>query len=571
MKLFPANATDFTNLGYGILSEVTQAKVNEDRNGEYELTFKYPMTGRLYDLLEVRLIVTAKHNPYDDEQPFRIYKISRPINGIVTVNCHHVSYDLSFIPISPFTAPNIYEVFRILNGETTDPQGNPYIETPCPFTFDTDKSEDWVNTQRLRNTTPSSVRSLLAGRVGSIIDTYGGEWQFDGWHCSLMTARGSDNGVTIEYGKNLTKMTDNTVIESTASGVYPYWKGDDGELIVLPEKIIYAEGVEHTTVRAIDFTDKFEDKPTVEELRTRCVKFIKDNDLANPYHSLSVDFITLDMTDEYRQLGLQEQIMLCDWITVTFPRLGVTRKAKIVGTEYDVILDRYTNIDVGQARTSIADTIAEQARQIEMPLGQSATMAAIHNATSQITGNYGGYVVLHDVNGDGKPDELLILGDNEDYTLANKVWRWNSAGLGYSSTGYNGEFGLAMTADGEIVADYIKTGVLNGDLIQAGHVNAQYITVNNYDDEEQRELSSYFSVGTEDGVVTLTLGDRTQGSGMILKLTGNKVAFCNAQGYELAYWTNNEFILTDLTSQMRIGATLIRPQGNGSLSFVAAT
>lgn len=570
MKLFPPNATDFTSLGYGILSEVIQAKVNEDRNGAYELTFKYPMTGRLYEQLEVRYIVTAKHNPYDDEQPFRIYKISRPINGIVTVNCHHVSYDLSFIPISPFTAPNIYEVFRVLNGETTDPQGNPYIETPCPFTFDTDKQEEIVTT-RLTNSYPSSVRSLLAGRIGSIIDTYGGEWLFDGWHCSLMTARGNDNGVTIEYGKNLTKMTDNTVIESTASGVYPYWKGDDGELIVLPEKIIYAEGVEHTTVRAIDFTDKFEHKPTVEDLRKRCIKFIKDNDLANPYHSLSVDFITLDMTDEYRQLGLQEQIMLCDWITVTFPRLGVTRKAKIVGTEYDVILDRYTNIDVGQARTSIADTIAEQAKQIEMPLGQSATMAAIHNATSQITGNYGGYVVLHDVNGDGKPDELLILGDNEDYTLANKVWRWNSAGLGYSSTGYNGEFGLAMTADGEIVADYIKTGVLNGDLIQAGHVNAQYITVNNYDDDEERELSSYFSVGTEDGVVTLTLGDRTQGSGMILKLTGNKVSFCNSQGYELAYWTNNEFILTDLTSQMRIGATLIRPQGNGSLSFVAAT
>ncbi len=570
MRLFPPNATDFTSLGYGILSEVTQAKVNEDRNGEFELTFKYPMTGRLYEYLEVRYIVTAKHNPYEDEQPFRIYKISRPINGIVTVNCHHVSYDLSFIPISPFTAPNIYEVFRVLNGETTDPQGNPYIETPCPFTFDTDK-EGGATGMRLTNSAPSSVRSLLAGREGSIVDRYGGEWKFDGWHCSLMTARGNDNGVTIEYGKNLTKLTANTVIESTASGVYPYWKGDDGELILLPEKIMYAEGVEHTTVRAVDFTDKFEHKPTVEELRERCRRFIVDNDLANPYQSLSVDFITLDMTDEYRQLGLQEQIMLCDWITVTFPRLGVTRKAKIVGTEYDVILDRYTNIDVGQARTSIADTIAEQAKQIEMPLGQSATMAAIHNATSQITGNYGGYVVLHDVNGDGKPDELLILGDNEDYPLANKVWRWNSAGLGYSSTGYNGEYGIAMTADGEIVADYIKTGVLNGDLIQAGHVNAQYITVNNYDDEEQRELSSYFSVGTEDGVVTLTLGDRTQGSGMILKLTGNKVSFCNSQGYELAYWTNNEFILTDLTSQMRIGATLIRPQGNGSLSFVAAT
>ena len=556
MRLFPENATSFDTLGLGVLSGATQAKVKEDRNGEYELSFTYPMTGIHYEKLEVRRIVTAKHNPYEDEQPFRIYKISRPLNGMVKVNCHHISYDLSFIPISPFTAPNIYETFKILNGD-----GYSYIETDCPFTFYTDKQSNW----RITNSTPSSMRSLLSGREGSLTDTYGGEWLFDGWRCSLLTARGNDNGVTIEYGKNLTKLTDNTVIESTASGVYPYWRGDDGELVVLPEKIVYAEGVEHTTVRAIDFTDKFETKPTVEELRERCQRFIVDNDIANPYRSLSVDFVTLDMTEEYRDLALLEKVMLCDTITVQFTQLGVTRKAKIVGIEYDVLLDRYTNIDVGQARTSISDTIASQARQIEMPLRQSATMAAINNATSMITGNFGGYVVLRDVNGDGKPDELLVLGDSDDYTQANKVWRWNSAGLGYSSTGYNGNYGLAMTSNGEIVADYIKVGTLNGDLIKAGHVDAQYISVGT-----NKDLSSYFAVREESGVVTLVLGDSTQGSGMILKQSGSKISFCDTQGNEIAYWTNNEFILTDLTSQMRIGSTLIKPQDNGSLSFVAA-
>ena len=556
MRLFPANATDFTSLGIGVLSGVTQAKVKEDRNGEYELQFQMPMTAIHYNHLDVGMIVTAKHNPYEDEQPFRIYKISRPLNGIVKVNCHHVSYDLSFIPISPFTASNIYETFKILNND-----GYSFIETTCPFTFYTDKQSNW----RIVNSIPSSMRSLLSGREGSLTDTYGGEWLFDGWRCSLLTARGNDNGVTIEYGKNLTKLTDNTVIESTASGVYPYWRGDDGELVVLPEKIVYAEGVEHTTVRAIDFTDKFESKPTVEELRERCQRFIADNDIANPYRSLSVDFVTLDMTEEYRDLALLEKVMLCDTITVNFSRLGVTRKAKIVGIEYDVLLDRYTNIDVGQARTSISDTIASQARQIELPLRQSATMAAINNATSMITGNFGGYVVLRDVNGDGKPDELLVLGDSDDYTQASKVWRWNSAGLGYSSTGYNGNYGLAMTSNGEIVADYIKVGTLNGDLIKAGHVDAQYISVGT-----NKDLSSYFAVREENGVVTLVLGDSTQGSGMILKQSGSKISFCDTQGNEIAYWTNNEFILTDLTSQMRIGSTLIKPQDNGSLSFVAA-
>lgn len=569
MKLYEPTVTDFSTLGLGVLSEAVTAVVKEDRNGEYLLTFTYPMTGHLYQYLQVEYIVTAKHNPYEDEQPFRIYKISKPIDGVVKVECHHVSYDLSYIPISPFRATNIYQTFQILNND-----GYSYIETSCPFTFYTDKqSNNW-----LQNYTPSSLRSLMSGRDGSITDRYGGEWEFDGWNCYLLQSRGHDNGVTIEYGKNLTKLTENVVIESMSSGIYPYWYGDDGELVTLPEKIMYADGVAHTTVRAIDFTDKFQEKPTEEELRERCQRFIEENDIANPYRSVSVDFVSLDMTDEYRDIGIYEQILLCDIITVKFQRLGVSTKAKVVGLTYDVLLDRYTNVDVGQARSSIADTIASQARALEAPYRSSAVTAAIENAvgdvesvvqqavsaaTQLITGNLGGYVVLLDKNDDGKPDELLILADSDNYLTANKVWRWNSNGLGYSSTGYNGTYGTAMTADGEIVADFITTGVLNADLIKAGHLDAQYITVGT-----NKELGDYFAVAEENGVVTLTLGDSSTGNGMVLKQTGSKIAFCNSQGDELAYWTNNEFVLTDLTSQMRIGSTLLRPQANGSLSFV---
>jgi hypothetical protein len=165
---------------------------------------------------------------------------------------------------------------------------------------------------------------------------------------------------------------------------------------------------------------------------------------------------------------------------------------------------------------------------------------------------------------DGTPDELLILGDSDDYTTAQKVWRWNSSGLGYSSTGYNGSYGLAMTSDGEIVADFITTGTLNADLIRAGHLDAQYVTVG-----DNKELGNYFSVAEEGGVVTLTLGDGS--NGMVLKQTGSKIAFCDTQGNELAYWTSNTFVLTDRMSQMQIGNTLIKPQTNGSISFVQAS
>lgn len=117
-----------------------------------------------------------------------------------------------------------------------------------------------------------------------------------------------------------------------------------------------------------------------------------------------------------------------------------------------------------------ASVVLEQAAQKYAP--KAAVQLAINQATALITGNTGGYVVLHDSDEDGYPDEILVM-DKPDIDTAEKVWRWNKSGLGYSSTGYDGTFGLAMTINGEIVADYVSTGVMTADVIKAGILTGQ--------------------------------------------------------------------------------------------------
>lgn len=145
-----------------------------------------------------------------------------------------------------------------------------------------------------------------------------------------------------------------------------------------------------------------------------------------------------------------ERVNLCDTVTVEYPALGVSATAKCIKTVYDALKDRYTSVDLGDAKTNLVDTVIRQDKEIEKVPTTSAMQQAILNATNLITGNKGGYVVLRDTNGDKEPDEILIM-DNADITQARKVWRWNSGGLGYSSTGYNGHTERRLRRTGRLL------------------------------------------------------------------------------------------------------------------------
>lgn len=455
-RLYAENETSFEGNGLGPLSDALACTVEENRNGAFELSMEYPVTGVLFDELKHGSIIFAQPNDTSDPQPFRVYAKSTPLSGIVSVRAKHISYQLSHIPVAPFTAGSCTAALQGLKTNAAE---------PCPFDFWTDKE----TTATFTVEAPASARSLLGGVAGSVLDVYGGEYEFDRYTVKLHKARGRDSGVVIAYGKNLVDLDQEDSIENTVTGVYPYYKDADGNVLELPEKVISsasAQNFPYPRTVPLDCSQVWQETPSVEQLREYAESYVKRESIGVPSVSLKVSFIPLWQTEEYKAVAPAERLCLCDTATVRFEKLGVNAKAKVVQTVYDVLAGRYESITLGEASTNLADTIADQDKAISEKPDSSDLAAAAANATAWITGNKGGYVVLRR-NADGQPYELLIM-DKPTIEEATKVWRFNNSGLGYSSTGYNGTYGLAMTQDGQIVADFITSGTLSANLLRAG-------------------------------------------------------------------------------------------------------
>ncbi len=460
--LYPSQETAFGSNGLGILTDAASCVITEERNGAFELEMTYPVSGIHYKEIAPRCIILAKPNPVDDPQPFRVYRTTKPMGGLVTIYGEHISYDLAGVPASPFAAESAPDAMEKLKSSSA---------IPTPFSFWTDK--DTAGTMGI--TAPVALRSLLGGREGSVLDVYGGEYKFDRYTVRLYNQRGQNRGASIRYGKNLTDLTQDENIAGVYTGVYPYWSSMEGALVQLPEKILLAPGnYDFTRIMTLDLSSEFQEPPTEDQLRVRAEAYIKANHIGVPKVSLTVSFVPLEQTEEYKDIGLLERVELCDTVNVEFPSLGVSATAKCVRTVYDALLDRYKSVELGDARTNIADTIAAQQQKIEQAPDKTFVQQAVDSATGQITGNKGGYVVLHSSTGSKEPDEILIM-DTPDIKTAVKVWRWNKAGLGYSSHGYNGPYGLAMTQDGSIVADFIAAGTLNAALAKVINLDASNI------------------------------------------------------------------------------------------------
>lgn len=460
--LYPADETKFTSLGLGVLSSATECLITEARNGVYELQMNYPVTGNHYSSIKLRCLIYAEVNQEKDRQPFRIYKITKPMNGVVTIYAQHLSYDLSGIVLSPFSANNIQSALVEIPGNSS---------TANPFTFVSDKS----TVANFSVKVPSTVRSIMGGQSGSLLDVYGGEYAYDRYTVSLLKSRGADHGVTLRYGKNLTDLTQEENIQNMYTGVYPYWSSED-EYVELSEKIVYAEGnYTFSKIKPLDVSTEYDSAPTEDQLRNYATSYIKNNDVGIPSVSISVKFAPLEQTEEYKDIAPLQAVRLCDTITVIFDRLGVDATAKCVKTVYDSLKSRYKEIEIGDAKTNITDTILSQGQEIQKVSNPEFLQPYINSATQIITGNKGGYVVLHSSTGGSTPDEILVM-DTPSVNTATKVWRWNKSGLGYSSNGYNGPYGLAMTMDGKIVADFVATGTLDAELVNVINLTAQHVS-----------------------------------------------------------------------------------------------
>lgn len=427
IRLFDKTATAWTTQGIGALNP-TACTVAEELNGLYELELELPITDRRYADLDLQKIIICKPNPYEAAEPFRIYQISKPIGGIVTVNAAHLSYDLSKYADQPFTATTLAQIMTRLKSNS--------VET-CPFTFQTDMTATGLS---YAVKTPRSIRSLLAGAEDGIVEQFGGEWKFTGLTCYLYSQRGQSRGVSIRYGKNMLDLRQEENSANVHSKLYPYWTDAEGNLVEVSGKTITINQNGNGTL-VYDMSDAFDTAPTPAELEAAAREYIVTANLAVPAVSLSVKFTQTDLSRDIIYLG--------DTLAVQFPKLGVSTTARVVKTVYNAILDRYDEIEVGEAQQTFAQTIAGlSSASTTGILGRSVIQAAVDKIAAIITGQVGGYIQLRDNNTDGKIDDFLVK-DNEALGSAAKIFKWgiNNGyfGLSYTTEGSGGTFNQVIT------------------------------------------------------------------------------------------------------------------------------
>ena len=459
--LYPAGETQFRNNGLGRLSEAVKCRVTEERNGQYELEMEYPVTGRHYKEIIEERIIAARHDDSDDVQPFRIYKITRPMNGIVTVSARHISYQLSKVAVMPFSADTCAAA---LAGLITNSVGD------CPFNIWTDKLLE----AHFSVDQPATFRSLLGGVSGSILDIYGpGEYEWDKFTVKFHSHRGSDQNVYIRYGKNMTDVKKTTDTSNLWTGILPYWAGTDeaeqAVLVMLPEQAIYSDYVEDYVYRMVvpvDFSSAFQSQPTVEQLRSRAQSYVNANAHDGIPASIDVSFVALWQTEEYKNWAPLQKLKLCDTVTVYHKGLGIENKAKIVAVTYDVILERYEKMTIGEVKTSLGDSIRQISEEIKKEVPTNASVSqAISLATNILSGSMGGNIVIN-TNAQGQPVEILAM-DTADISTARKMLKINSSGISVSSTGYSGTFTILLDMDGKLDAAALK-GIIDAALVKSG-------------------------------------------------------------------------------------------------------
>ena len=367
--LYEATELAFTSNGLGRLSDCQQCSVKEVRNGEYVLTMQYPITGSLYSEIMIGRIVGAIHDDNHDIQPFVIYAHSKPLNGVVTFYAYHLSYRLKDVVIRPFTASTCAAAIAAMK---TQAYGD------NKFSFWTDKSVSAT----YKNSVPSSCRSLLAGEENSLLDVFGtGEYEFDKWTVKLHLHRGTNRGVSIRYGVNMTDLVQDVDYQDAYNAVSPYWAdAETGTTVTLPEGYIVVGDAQITVVpwtdnngayitdengdvitfrvpdlrvRPLDLTDYFETQPTVAQLRATATSVANSSSPWLPTTNIKLSYV--NQGSDFEPL---QKVQLCDEISVYCGPTGVSATSmKVVSVTYDVLTERNTEIEVGMLKTNFADLI----------------------------------------------------------------------------------------------------------------------------------------------------------------------------------------------------------------------
>jgi len=365
--LYQANQTDFTTLGIGALRDTISCKVRESRNGIFELELEYPIDSELFKELKNERIIVADANKLQKNQRFIIHRISVSESGRAKIYAEHTA---QYKTKNNALKPDVYFSGSAADALNTWKNNLLYDSGLTVYSnVDTVSSGHWTVDK------VSNARKALGGVEGSILDVYGGEYYFNNDRISLLNNRGVDSGVTIAYSKNLIGITHEQQITDTITSIQPYTimfvnEGTQDVILTLPEDVVhseYAGNYNHLKILAVNFSG--EGIETVEQLRARANQYIADNRIGIPKGNLKINFVDLSDTLEYKDIAKYEELNLCDQVKINYEDIGIIdEQAQVVETLYDVLLERYEQIEVGSARsvyTSLLQSFDERITKTE--------------------------------------------------------------------------------------------------------------------------------------------------------------------------------------------------------------
>ena len=456
-----------TNGDYILDHICTNAIITEELNGEYSFDGVFRISNTfpkaLYDMLTEESILKVEEE-YGKEY-FRIAKVIKSPKNI-TVFARHITISDILTLWCEDVRPTGLNGAGAITWIYDNSIGNKLLTVNSDITD--------TNTSYFQN---KNVYECLFTADNSFLDRWGGEVYRRGFNLAINKKVGQDRGVTIRSKKNLTGFEANTTVDSLITRIYP--KGYDG--ITIDEKYIDSEYI-NNYARIYTSEQKFEDvkvnsesvddgfetlAEAQEELKRRVQQMYEVDKVDLLTATYRINFVELGKTEEYKNYSILEQTWLGDTIEVIEDNLGINISVRVLKRKYDLLKKRRIETEVSNKDIKEKPpTIQQIVNQIqETPTTDTILQLTKDQATSIInSGMKDSYVVV-------RKNEILIM-DTQDINTATKVWRWNNGGLGYSSTGYYGEYGTAITQDGSIVASFITTGVLNANLIKTGIIQS---------------------------------------------------------------------------------------------------
>lgn len=368
--LFSKDEQSFDTYGLGEL-DVTKGNVTRERNGNYTLYAEIPVNDPMVSILQKEMKLKVDAGLRTKNQTIEISRIVKDSSNIVKIYGQHISHKLKYMALRNATAfaGSAYSALAIWKGALIgDLRFDVWsdIQTTANGVFDISKMEN--------------ARQALGGVEGSILDIYGGEYEFDNMTVRLHKQLGRTAPTVLEYGRNILSAESDETIESSYTSVLPFAtytpdkpEGDTSDsqpdpiTVTIPEDYVdskYKALYAHRRIKVVDFSSEFKsdsknkDIPTVEKLRKMATDYMERNAIGKPKFNTKIEYADLAKTLDYADRGWIEEVELCDIVPVYYPQIGLTDETlKITTITYDFVNERNESVEFGDIGTNVRATM----------------------------------------------------------------------------------------------------------------------------------------------------------------------------------------------------------------------